>query len=157
MRLNDAIFGVLLIVFAIAEIAYTRTFPSLHGQAYGPDLFPILIGVGFLITGAILTIQGLAQRAVQPLVETGAWAADRRNVVNFALVLLALLFYIAASDWLGFILTAFVIMLVLLKSFGSGMVAALVIAALTTLGIHTLFARVLLVPLPWGVLQPVAW
>jgi putative tricarboxylic transport membrane protein len=157
MRFNDAVFGVLLIVFAIAEIAYTRTFPSLHGQAYGPDLFPILIGVGFLITGAILTIQGLAQRAVQPLVETGAWAADRRNVVNFALVLLALLFYIAASDWLGFILTAFVIMLVLLKSFGSGMVAALVIAALTTLGIHTLFARVLLVPLPWGVLQPVAW
>jgi putative tricarboxylic transport membrane protein len=157
MRLNDAVFGVLLIVFAIAEIAYTRTFPSLHGQAYGPDLFPILIGVGFLITGAILTIQGLAQRAVQPLVETGAWAADRRNVVNFALVLLALLFYIAASDWLGFILTAFVIMLVLLKSFGSGMVMALVIAALTTLGIHALFARVLLVPLPWGVLQPVAW
>jgi putative tricarboxylic transport membrane protein len=157
MRLNDAIFGVLLIVFAIAEIAYTRTFPSLHGQAYGPDLFPILIGVGFLITGAILTVQGLAQRAGQPLVEVGAWAADRRNVVNFALVLLALLFYIAASDWLGFILTAFVIMLVLLKSFGSGMVTALVIAALTTLGIHTLFARILLVPLPWGVLQPVAW
>jgi putative tricarboxylic transport membrane protein len=157
MRLNDAVFGVLLIVFAIAEIAYTRTFPSLHGQAYGPDLFPILIGVGFLITGAILTFQGLAQRAVQPLVETGAWAADRRNVVNFALVLLALLFYIAASDWLGFILTAFIVMLVLLKSFGSGMVTALVVAVLTTLGIHTLFARVLLVPLPWGVLQPVAW
>jgi putative tricarboxylic transport membrane protein len=157
MRLNDAVFGVLLIVFAIAEIAYTRTFPSLHGQAYGPDLFPILIGVGFLITGAILTLQGLAQRAAQPLVEAGAWAADRGNVVNFALVLLALLFYIAASDWLGFILTAFIIMLVLLKSFGSGMVAALVIAALTTLGIHTLFARILLVPLPWGVLQPVAW
>lgn len=157
MRLNDAVFGVLLIVFASAEIAYTRTFPSLHGQAYGPDLFPILIGVGFLITGAILTVQGVAQRAVQPLVEIGAWAADRRNVVNFALVLLALLFYIAASDWLGFILTAFVIMLVLLKGFGSGMVTALVIAALTTLGIHTLFARVLLVPLPWGVLQPVAW
>jgi putative tricarboxylic transport membrane protein len=157
MRLNDAVFGVLLIVFAIAEIAYTRTFPSLHGQAYGPDLFPILIGVGFLITGAVLTFQGLAQRAGHTLLEVGAWAADRRNVVNFALVLLALLFYIAASEWLGFILTAFIIMLVLLKSFGSGWVAAAVIATLTTLCIHTLFARVLLVPLPWGLLQPVAW
>jgi putative tricarboxylic transport membrane protein len=157
MRLNDAVFGVLLIVFAIAEIAYTRTFPSLHGQAYGPDLFPILIGVGFLITGAVLTLRGLAQRAGHTLLEVGAWAADRRNVVNFALVLLALLFYIAASDWLGFILTAFIIMLVLLKSFGSGWVAAVVIATLTTLCIHTLFARVLLVPLPWGLLQPVAW
>jgi putative tricarboxylic transport membrane protein len=155
MRFNDAVFGVLLIVFAIAEIAYTRTFPTLHGQAYGPDLFPILIGVGFLITGAILTWQGLAQRATQPLV--GAWAADRRNVVNFALVLLALLFYILASDWLGFVPTAFIIMLVLLKSFGSGWVTALVIAALTTLGVQALFARLLLVPLPWGLLQPVAW
>jgi putative tricarboxylic transport membrane protein len=157
MRVNDAVFGVLLIVFAVAEIAYTRTFPSLHGQAYGPDLFPIMIGVGFLITGAILTIQGLAQRAGQPLLEAGLWADDRRNVVSFALVLLSLLFYIAASDWLGFIPTAFIIMLVLLRSFGSGLITAAVIAALTTLGIQALFARVLLVPLPWGLLQPVAW
>jgi putative tricarboxylic transport membrane protein len=157
MRVNDAVFGVLLIVFAVAEIAYTRTFPSLHGQAYGPDLFPIMIGVGFLITGAILTIQGLAQRAGQPLLEVGLWADDRRNVVSFALVLLSLLFYIAASDWLGFIPTAFIIMLVLLRSFGSGLITAAVIAALTTLGIQALFARVLLVPLPWGLLQPVAW
>jgi putative tricarboxylic transport membrane protein len=157
MRLNDAVFGVLLIVFAIAEIAYTRTFPSLHGQAYGPNLFPILIGVGFLITGAILTIQGLVQRAGAPLVQVGAWAADRRNVVNFALVLLALLFYIVASDWLGFIPTSLIIMVVLLKSFGSGLLTAVVIATLTTLGMHALFARVLLVPLPWGLLQPVAW
>jgi putative tricarboxylic transport membrane protein len=157
MRLNDAVFGVLLIVFAIAEIAYTRTFPSLHGQAYGPDLFPILIGVGFLITGAILTIQGLMRRAGAPLLEVGAWASDRRNVVNFALVLLALLFYIVASGWLGFIPTSLIIMVVLLTSFGSGLVTALVIATLTTLGMHALFARVLLVPLPWGLLQPVAW
>jgi putative tricarboxylic transport membrane protein len=157
MRFNDAIFGVLLIAFAIAEIAYTRTFPSLFGQVYGPDLFPILIGAGFLITGVILTVRGFMVRAAAPMVEIGAWAADRRNVINFALVLLALLFYIVASDWLGFILTAFIIMVVLLKSFGSGAGTAVVIAALSTLGIHTLFARVLLVPLPWGVLQPVAW
>jgi putative tricarboxylic transport membrane protein len=157
MRFNDAVFGVLLIVFAIAEIAYTRTFPALHGQAYGPDLFPILIGVGFLITGAVLTIRGVAQRAGAPLVEVGEWAADRRNVVNFALVLLALLFYILASGWLGFIPTSFIIMVVLLSSFGCRPVTSLVVAALTTLAIQALFARVLLVPLPWGLLQPVAW
>jgi putative tricarboxylic transport membrane protein len=156
MRFNDAIFGILLIVFAIAEIAYTRTFPSLHGQAYGPDLFPVLIGVGFLITGTILTVQGVARRS-GALVEIGAWASERRNVVNFALVVLGLLFYIAASDWLGFLLTALIILVVLLKSFGSGLVTSLAVAVLTTLGIQALFARVLLVPLPWGILQPVAW
>jgi putative tricarboxylic transport membrane protein len=156
MRFNDAIFGILLIVFAIAEIAYTRTFPSLYGQAYGPDLFPVLIGVGFLITGTILTVQGVARRS-GALVEMGAWAAERRNVVNFALGVLGLLCYIAASDWLGFVLTALIILVVLLKSFGSGLVTSLAVAVLTTLGIQALFARVLLVPLPWGILQPVAW
>jgi putative tricarboxylic transport membrane protein len=156
MRFNDATFGILLIVFAIAEIAYTRTFPSLHGQAYGPDLFPVLIGVGFLITGTILTVQGVARRS-GALVEIGAWASERRNVVNFALVVLGLLFYIAASDWLGFVLTELIILVVLLKSFGSGLVTSLAVAVLTTLGIQALFARVLLVPLPWGILQPVAW
>ncbi len=156
MRFNDAIFGVLLIAFAIAEIAYTRTFPSLYGQAYGPDLFPILIGVGFLITGTILTVQGVAHRAGS-LVEIGAWAAERRNVVNFALVLLALLFYILASDWLGFVLTSFIILLALLWSFGCRLTTSLAVAVVTTLGIQALFARALLVPLPWGILQPVAW
>jgi putative tricarboxylic transport membrane protein len=157
MRFNDALLGVLLIGVAIAEIAYTRTFPTLHGQAYGPDLFPILIGVGFLITGTVLTVQGAARRGGAPLVEIGAWADDRRNVVNFALVLLALLFYIAASDWLGFIPTAFVILVVLLRSFGCGLATTLAVALVTTLGIQALFARVLLVPLPWGLLQPIAW
>jgi putative tricarboxylic transport membrane protein len=157
MRLNDAVLGLVLIAFAIAEMAYTSTFPALYGQAYGPDLFPILIGTGFLITGAMLVIQGIASRAGAPLVEMGAWASDRRSVANFALVLLALVFYIAASDWLGFIPTAFVIMVVLLKSFGSGLVTTLVVALVTTFGIQALFARMLLVPLPWGLLQPIAW
>jgi putative tricarboxylic transport membrane protein len=157
MRLNDAVLGLVLIAFAIAEMAYTSTFPALYGQAYGPDLFPILIGTGFLITGAVLVIQGIASRAGAPLVEMGAWASDRRSVANFALVLLALVFYIASSDWLGFIPTAFVIMVVLLKSFGSGLVTTLVVALVTTFGIQALFARMLLVPLPWGLLQPIAW
>lgn len=36
MRFNDAVIGAVLVIFAVAEILYTRTFPSLHGQAYGP-------------------------------------------------------------------------------------------------------------------------
>ena len=65
--------------------------------------------------------------------------------------------FLSAAGWLGFVPTAFLIMLVLLKSFGSGWATAAMLAALSTLAIHTLFARVLLVPLPWGLLQPVAW
>ena len=59
MRVNDAITGGVLVVFAVAEIAYTRTFPSLHGQKYGPDLFPMLIGVGLFICGVALIFRGI--------------------------------------------------------------------------------------------------
>jgi len=62
MRFNDAITGGVLVVFAVAEIAYTTTFPSLHGQKYGPDLFPRLIGFGLFGFGCILILRGLLAR-----------------------------------------------------------------------------------------------
>lgn len=157
MRFNDAIFGIVLIVFAIAEIAYTQTFPRLHGQDYGPDLFPILIGIGLFVCGVILIVKGLAQRETSPMVAIGDWAEDKRNVVNLGLLLAGILFYILASDALGFIPTALLILTTLLVRLGTGWGASIVIAVATTLIIHTLFAKVLLVPLPWGILLPVAW
>ena len=157
MRLNDAVFGVLLLLFSGAMIAYTRTFPATLGQRFGPDLFPILIGIGLAACGLVLVIRGVAGRKDQPLVQLGAWARDVRNVANFALVLASLLFYILASDVLGFIPTALVVLVLLLVRFRVGLPAAFGIATATTLGIHTIFARFLLVPLPWGLLEPLAW
>ena len=114
MRFNDSVFGVILIVFAIAEISYTRTFPRLHGQDYGPDLFPIIIGAGLMLFGGILIARGWAQRATQPLVVVGDWAHDRGNVVNVFILVGSVVFYILFSTWLGFIPTALLIQTVLL-------------------------------------------
>ena len=117
----------------------------------------MLIGIGLAACGLVLVIRGVAGRKDQPLVQLGAWARDRRNVANFALVLASLLFYILASEFLGFIPAALVVLVLLLSRFGVGLPAALGIAAAATLIIHTIFARFLLVPLPWGLLEPVAW
>lgn len=157
MRLNDAVFGVVLLLFSGVMIAYTRTFPAALGQSYGPDLFPTLIGLGLAACGLILLVRGLARRREQPLIVLGAWARDPRRVANFALVVGALLLYIFASDLIGFIPVAWLILFVLLLRFGVAAVPALGIGLAATLVIHTLFARFLLVPLPWGLLQPVAW
>ena len=157
MRFNDSVFGVILIAFAVAEIAYTSTFPRLHGQDFGPDLFPIIIGAGLMLFGTILIVKGWAQRATQPLLVVGDWANDTANVVNVVILLGSVVFYIAFSTWLGFIPTALLIQSVLLIRLGTGLLASLTIAAISTLVIHTLFAKVLLVPLPWGLLLPVAW
>ena len=157
MRFNDSVFGLILIVFAIAEISYTRTFPRLHGQDYGPDLFPIIIGAGLMLFGCILTARGWAHRTAQPMLVVGDWAHDRGNVINVVILLGSIVFYIVFSTWLGFIPTALLIQSILLVRLGSSLITSVIIAAISTMVIHTLFAKLLLVPLPWGLLLPVAW
>ncbi|MDU9005179.1 tripartite tricarboxylate transporter TctB family protein [Sedimentitalea todarodis] len=157
MRFNNAIPGTLLILFALAEIAYAATFPRLHGQNYGPDLFPTLIGIGLIVCGTILIFQGIAQRATVPLIQIGDWAQDRDNVLNVVMVLGCIVFYILLSDSLGFIPSSLLILTILLIRFGSSWRTSLIVAIATTFIIHTVFAKVLLVPLPWGILLPVAW
>ena len=157
MRFNNAIPGIILILFAVAEIAYSTTFPRLHGQDYGPDLFPTIVGVGLLVCGVILIVQGLAQRSTSPWVDIGDWAGDRRNIVNVLALLGSILFYILVSDDLGFIPTSLLILTTLMIRFGSSWLVSIAVAVITTLVIHTLFAKLLLVPLPWGILLPVAW
>jgi len=157
MRFNDAVFGVLLIVFALAEMAYTRTFPSLHGQTYGPNLFPILIGLGLIICGVALVVRGVAARHTHAWVSLGEWADQRKNVVDVAVVLVALVLYISLSGWIGFIPLSVLILSVLLYRLGSSLVLSLALALFVTLLIQLLFARVLLVPLPDGLLRSVLW
>jgi len=157
MRFNNVIPGGVLILFAVAVIAYANTFPRLHGQNYGPDLFPTLIGIGLLVCGGILIVQGYMQRTVIPMVDIGDWAQDRGNLVNIVLLLGSMVFYILVSDALGFIPISLLILTVLLLRFGSSWAQSILIAAITTFVIHTLFAKLLLVPLPWGILLPVAW
>jgi putative tricarboxylic transport membrane protein len=157
MRFNDSVFGVVLIVFAIADIAYAQTFPRLHGQDYGPNLFPTIIGAGFLILGAILIVRGMMQSASVPLMTIGDWAQDRNNVINVVTLIACILFYILFSTWLGFVPTSMLVLSVLLVRLGSSWPVSLAVAMTTTLVIHTLFAKILLVPLPWGLLLPIAW
>lgn len=157
MRFNDAVFGVLLIVFAIVVAAYTTTFPRLYGQDYGPDLFPRIIAGGLALCGVVLIGRGIAERATIPLVRLGDWADDRRILVDIALLIGAMVFYILFSEALGFVPTSLLILTILLVRLGSGLLASIVIAVVTTLLIHTVFAKLLLVPLTWGLLQPVAW
>ena len=157
MRFNDSVFGAVLIAFAIAEIAYAQSFPRLHGQDYGPDLFPTIIGAGLFITGVLLVVRGVAQIGSVPLITIGDWAQDRNNVINVAILLAGILFYILFSEAIGFVPTSMLVLGVLLVRLGTSWPVSIVVAAATTLMIHALFAKVLLVPLPWGLLQQFAW
>jgi putative tricarboxylic transport membrane protein len=70
---------------------------------------------------------------------------------------LALVFYMAISESLGFIITGLLFLLPMLLVFGVRARTALMVSVLGPLGIHAMFYKLLKVPLPWGVLAPIAW
>lgn len=144
-------------IFALAEIAYTRTFPTLFGQSYGPDLFPRLIGFGLIASGLLLIFRGVRQKRRSGTntgwYAPGLWVTQSRLKLNVLLLLLALVGYILFSDWLGFIITSMIILSVLLYRLGSSILVSLLIATLTTAVLQLVFAKLLLVPLPAGLLQ----
>ena len=158
MRLNDAVIGGALVLFALAMIWYTRTFPEMPGQHYGPALFPVLIGIGLLVSGAVLIVSGLTRLRVEPLFRGGDWLRSRRHAINFVAVVGGLLLYILISDRLGFVPTALLLLFGWLVLFRGGRpMSSLVIALAVTLGVDYVFSRLLLVPLPLGVLQPLLY
>jgi putative tricarboxylic transport membrane protein len=158
VRLNDAVIGIALILFALAMIAYTRTFPAMPGQDYGPALFPVLIGIGLIVTGGILVASGLRRRRTEPLFGGGEWLRSGSHLVNFLAVVGGLLLYIVASDWLGFILTSLLLLFVWLVLFRGGKpISSLAIALAVTLVVDYAFSQILLVPLPLGLLQPLLY
>ena len=158
MRVNDAVIGVALVLFALVMIYHTRTFPAMPGQDYGPALFPVLIGIGFLICGAIMIVGGVGRLRTEPLFPGAEWLRSRHHLVEFFAVLGGLVIYILVSDWLGFIPTAFVLLLGWLLLFrGRKPLSSAAIALLTTLGVNYAFTELLLVPLPLGLLRLVLY
>lgn len=159
MKFNDSIFGIFLIVLAVAEITYAQmTFPALHGQRFDAADFPTLLGIGLIICGIVLIANGLQLRAKGLLVgaaffSVGDWMRSNRLVLNFALVIFGVVFFIFALDALGFLICSTLILLVLFYRFGSSAIVSIICSILVTAVIYGLFALILKVPLPLGVLQ----
>ena len=156
LRANDILSGLALIVFSLAIIALTLTFPDFPGQKFGPSLFPRVLGVGLILCGAVLIRNGLAaRRAGAPWLELAPWTRDPWRLTSFLMTLALLLFYILASESVGFIPIALVFLLALFVWLGVRLVPAVLTAVVTTIAIHWFFSTMLRVPLPRGWLNAV--
>ena len=156
MRLNDTLSGVLIALAGAALVLEAGTFPQMPGQPVGPALFPTVIGVGLLACAAVLIAPGLKRRRA-PWIEVDAWVRRPRMVLNFGLVFLVLVFYALVVARLGFFLTAIIVLGVLMLAFDVPRARILPLAMAVTLAIHYAFYSLLRVPLPWGVLEGIAW
>jgi putative tricarboxylic transport membrane protein len=157
MKINDLLSGAALGALAAGVYLHARSFPPMVGQNIGPNLFPQLIAAGLMICAIILVVRGARSLGREALFEMPEWIGANRAALGFVMIPVALVFYIAVSERLGFIPTAVLLLLALFYVFGVRTRTALIVAVVGAVAIHAVFYSLLNVPLPWGILSPVAW
>jgi putative tricarboxylic transport membrane protein len=119
------------------------------------------VAAALVVCGVILIFKGLSARRVAaqaaPWFEAPGWLRSPRHVLAFVVLVACNIFYLLAVDRLGFVLTAFVYLAALMWVLRVRRALVLPVALVMTLLIHYAFYKLLRVPLPWGVLQGIAW
>ncbi|WP_353475898.1 tripartite tricarboxylate transporter TctB family protein (plasmid) [Salipiger sp. H15] len=147
---RDIVTGAALVALGILMIWIASGFPQIGAMSYGPDLFPRIIASGLILSGLGILLE--AARGIAPESEGPRLAALP------ILILLALVAAFAVLlPLLGFHVAAALALLVAVRIFGGGWTVAGAVAILGPLALHYIFYSVLRVPLPWGLLTPVAW
>jgi putative tricarboxylic transport membrane protein len=161
MKLNDAVWGALFALLGAAILWHVQGFPRIPGQNVGPGLFPGVLAVAMLVCGAILIGTGLKGRRAEGGASRWAvappWLRSPRHVLAFVILAAVNVFYLLVVERLGFVLTAFVYLAALMWVLRVRLALVFPLALVMTLAIHYAFYKLLRVPLPWGVLQGIAW
>jgi len=162
MRLSDRYTGLFLVGLGSLSAYGGWLLPPVPGQPVGPNVFPLVIGTGLAICGLMIAF-GIGhsfeeEEELIPL-EPGQQIVVRSRFVEGIRALLPpalLLFYVLAVDRLGFIITAGLIVLATSTALGARLKLAIPLMLLAPVGIHLIFAKMLRVPLPAGLL-PMPW
>ena len=148
MRVSNTAIGLFLIFFAAVVLWHVQSFPSLDNGYPGPALFPSVLAVLFIFCGIGLIIQGVRQREKLLKFDTGTLTIS--GVLNILFVLGTIVCYIFLAQYAGFLIFSFLVLMILMKWLKVKPLASILMSAGVTLVIYLLFAKVLLVPLPWG-------
>ena len=161
MRLPDRVTGLFLVGLGAAAAYGGWRLPPVPGQPVGPNVFPLVIGIGLLLCGLAIAFGiGHSFEEEEEIVpyEGGEAPAPRGKLYGLRALLppALLLLYVFVADRLGFILTAALIVYVTATALGARWKLALPLAVLAPVAIHLIFSKLLRVPLPIGLL-PMPW
>jgi putative tricarboxylic transport membrane protein len=165
MQLSDRVTGLFLVALgAVTAVAGSRL-PPVPGQQIGPNVFPMVIGVGLCLCGGLIAFhvgRGFEEGAGSDLAPQAGEGGGSQNEGTGWRQLMALLppallvLYVFAVDRLGFLLTAGSITLVTALALGARVRLAVPLALLAPPAVHVVFSKLLRVPLPTGLI-PTPW
>jgi putative tricarboxylic transport membrane protein len=157
VKINDAVFGALLLALGVGILWHVQSFPKIPGQDVGPGLFPGTIAAALIACAILLIRGGVRDRAGRPWIELLPWVASRRHAWAFVSLVGTAIALILLSNSVGFLIVAPLALFAMFIAFGVRPVTAAVIAVVGTAVIWYAFYKLLRVPLPWGVLERFAF
>jgi putative tricarboxylic transport membrane protein len=166
MQLSDRVTGSFLVVLGGACAYGGWLLPPVPGQEIGPDVFPLVIGLGLIICGVMIAFgigQSFEEEEVLIEADPAAPPEDTPHPpVGWMRGLMALippgllLFYVLTVDRLGFVLTAAAMIFTAAIALGARLWLAIPLAIFAPLFVHLVFSKLLRVPLPQGLI-PLPW
>lgn len=152
MKVNDLVLGILLLLFCVAGLLYTNlTFPVQPDGTPGPSFFPNVLFSLLVICSLSLIIKYIIRKVKVPFF--ALTSLDIKGIVSIVVLLAFVLLYIYYSDAIGFIPLSFVTILCLSLWLRVDWKVSLISAAVTTAVIYIVFVKILLVPLPQGLIS----
>jgi putative tricarboxylic transport membrane protein len=169
MQLSDRVTGLFMVALGGLAAYGGSRLPPVPGQQIGPNVFPLVVGIGLAVCGAMIAFgvgrryeeeaeADLAKITGQFAAETGEddrphnWWRGLRVLVPPVL----LLFYVLAVDRIGFLPTAAMVVLATSLALGARLRLAIPMAIGAPLFVNMVFLKLLRVPLPSGFL-PLPW
>ena len=165
MQLSDRVTGVFLIALGGVAAYGGSLLPPVPGQQVGPNVFPMVVGAGLVLCGALIALgigRSFEEEAEADLAAHSSEELQQQSAKRWwhgPMVLVPpglLLFYVLAVDRLGFLVTAAALVLTAAIALGARLRLAIPLAIGAPLFVHLVFAKLLRVPLPTG-LVPAPW
>ena len=146
--------GLIAAALGAAVVQYARGLPEMPGGYAGPGLFPMIIGVLFLLFGLTLIVQAATGHVAAIEGSDTERETRGRSIINVVVIVAAVPFYIVVSEWLGFVFTMSLVALGVMLHLRVRLRVAIPVAVLASPAVSYVFSSVLRVPLPRG---PFGW
>ncbi|MCR4425228.1 MAG: tripartite tricarboxylate transporter TctB family protein [Firmicutes bacterium] len=161
MRKQSLIIGLCCVSLGVTVLLLTRDFPAFRVRGVelpGPAFFPNLIAFGLLVCGAAEFVvafraRGSETSSDQCPVRTLAGLFGNQGFLSGLIMVACIIAYGVLHERLGFLLTTAIMSTIIMLRFKVRPAQSILASILVTVGLALIFARLLRVPLPTGVLS----
>ncbi|TBR42439.1 tripartite tricarboxylate transporter TctB family protein [Marinomonas agarivorans] len=145
MRINDRVFGLLMLILAVIYGVEATKFPEPFGgsESVGPETFPIILSFILGVSAIYMMLRPDPDQA---------WPV-KSMLIELGITALVILLFAWAIEYIGFILSAFAMVSYLCWRMGANPTKSAIIGSVSSVSIFLLFNNVLELALPLGLLE----